>query len=108
MSYSILSISPFDKQLKRLIKKYPSLREEFLDLVDKLVQDPFQGKSLGNNCFKLRLSIKSKNKGKSGGARIITHLAVRDRKLYLLSIYDKAELQTISDKEIFDLLEFIE
>ena len=108
MSYSILSISPFDKQLKRLIKKYPSLREEFLDLVDKLVQDPFQGKSLGNNCFKLRLSIKSKNKGKSGGARIITHLAVRDRKLYLLSIDDKTELQTISDKEIFDLLEFIE
>ena len=108
MSYSILSISPFDKQLKRLIKKYPSLREEFIDLVDKLVQDPFQGKSLGNNCFKLRLSIKSKNKGKSGGARIITHLAVRDRKLYLLSIFDKAELQTISDKEIFDLLEFIE
>lgn len=73
-----------------------------------LIQDPFQRKPLGKNCFKLRLSVKSKYKGKSGGVRIITHIAVIDRKLYLLSIYDKSEIESLSDKEILDLLEFIE
>ena len=69
MNYSVLPIPPFDRQLKRLAKKYPSLKEEFLELIESLEQRPEQGTNLGKNCYKLRLAIVSKGKGKSGGAR---------------------------------------
>lgn len=70
MSYNILSIPPFDKQLKRLAKKYPSIKVEFAELLESLEQQPEQGTKLGKNCFKIRFAIASKGKGKSGGARV--------------------------------------
>lgn len=76
MSYNVLPIPPFDRQLKRLSKKYPSLKEEFLELVDSLEESPEQGTSIGKNCYKIRLAIASKGKGKSGGARLITNFVI--------------------------------
>ena len=64
MSFSIESTSFFEKQLKRLVKKFPSLKKEFGDLVEILKKEPEHGKNLGNNCFKIRLAIASKGKGK--------------------------------------------
>ena len=66
MSYRIFTIPPFDRQLKRLAKKYPSIKSDLKNLAEKLVNNPLYGKSLGNNCHKIRLAIKSKGKGKSG------------------------------------------
>jgi mRNA-degrading endonuclease RelE of RelBE toxin-antitoxin system len=86
MSYNVLSIPPFDKQLKRLAKKYPSLRNEFRQLLNSLEQNPEQGTSLGNNCYKIRIAISSKGKGKSGGARVITCVQIIAASVYLLSI----------------------
>jgi mRNA-degrading endonuclease RelE of RelBE toxin-antitoxin system len=106
MSYSISSIPKFDKQLKKLIKKYPSLKVEFIDFVKDIKRNPEQGIALGNNCFKIRLSIASKGKGKSGGARIVTHLLVLEKVIYLVSIYDKSEIETLSEKELNQLLTF--
>ncbi|MDH0659327.1 type II toxin-antitoxin system RelE/ParE family toxin, partial [Empedobacter sp. GD03865] len=60
-----------------------------------------------DNCYKIRLAIKSKGKGKSGGARVITHLFIENETIYLLSLYDKSEQNSISDKEIKDLLKLI-
>lgn len=68
MKFKIETISPFRKEAKKLIKKYPSLKSELLELGNKLSIDPFQGSNLGNNCYKIRLAIESKAKGKSGGA----------------------------------------
>ena len=104
MNYKVLSIPPFDKQLKRLAKKYPSLKLEFLALVDMLEKDPHQGVSLGNSCFKIRLAIASKGKGKSGGSRIITHVVVTEQTVFLLSIYDKSETDNLTDTELKLLL----
>jgi mRNA-degrading endonuclease RelE of RelBE toxin-antitoxin system len=73
MRYNVLTIPPFDRQLKRLAKKFPSLKTEYATLIEVLEQNPKKGTSLGNNCFKIRLSIASKGRGKSGGARVITH-----------------------------------
>ena len=78
MSYNVLAIPPFDKQLKRLAKKYPSLKNEFAELLESLEQEPEQGTKLGNNCYKIRISIASKGKGKSGGARVITNFVIND------------------------------
>ena len=107
MSYNVLPIPPFDRQLKRLSKKYPSLKEEYFELIESLEQNPEQGTNLGNNCYKIRLAISSKQKGKSGGARIITNFVVTENTVYLLSIYDKSEKENLTDKELNELLEYI-
>lgn len=107
MSYKIKTIPSFDKALKRLAKKYPSLKEEFLALIESLEDSPTQGTALGNNCFKIRISIASKGKGKSGGARVITHLLIQGNTVFLIDIYDKSEQANISDKELLLLLKEI-
>ncbi len=107
MNYDVFTISPFDKQIKRLVKKFPSLKSEYPELLKKLETNPFMGNQLGNNCFKIRMAIKSKDKGKSGGARIITHVQIIESKVFLLAIYDKSEHAGISDNEIKTLLSFI-
>ena len=76
MNYNVSSIPLFDKQAKRLAKKYPSLKCELTELFETLASEPQQGEALGNNFFKIRLAIASKGKGKSGGARIITFIKV--------------------------------
>ncbi|MDO9256212.1 MAG: type II toxin-antitoxin system RelE/ParE family toxin [Bacteroidales bacterium] len=108
MNYNVFTIPPFDKQLKRLVRKFPSLKEEYAKLVDDLENNPEKGIALHNSCFKIRLAIASKGKGKSGGARIITHVQVVDNSVFLLSIYDKSEKEDIPDKEINYLLSFIQ
>ncbi len=107
MSYKVKSIPKFEKELKRLAKKYPSLKHEYLKLIQSLKQQPEQGSPLGNNCFKIRLAVASKGKGKSGGARVITYVQVLQTSVYLLTIYDKSEQENIPDKELEELLKWI-
>lgn len=107
MNYNVKTIAIFERQAKRLIKRYPSLRVELMELIQVLKKEPVQGESLGKNCYKVRLAISSKGKGKSGGARIITNLVVIDSIVFLLSIYDKSEKSSISDKELIALLKQI-
>ncbi len=83
MSYNISSIPLFDKQAKRLIKKYPSLKNDLAAFAEQLALEPEQGKAIGNNFYKIRLAITSKGKGKSGGARIITFVKVTDTTVLL-------------------------
>lgn len=104
MSYSVKTIPVFEKQAKRLVKKYTSLKTELLELVQELKKDPEQGKAIGKNCFKIRIAIASKGKGKSDGARIITNYLVADATVYLLTIYDKAEKENLTNKELNELL----
>jgi hypothetical protein len=104
MSYKVLTIPPFDKQVKQLVKKYPSLKVELKELITQLKKEPGQGIALGNNCYKIRLAIASKGKGKSGGARVITYLTIANTSVFLLSIYDKAQQSDIEDKELLRLL----
>jgi mRNA-degrading endonuclease RelE of RelBE toxin-antitoxin system len=107
MSYNVKTIDVFEKQAKRLLKKYPSLKTELLSLIQILKSNPIHGTSLGKDCYKIRLSIASKGKGKSGGARIITHFVITDSTVYLLSIFDKSEKDSLTDKELKELLSSI-
>ncbi|NJN26349.1 MAG: type II toxin-antitoxin system RelE/ParE family toxin [Cyclobacteriaceae bacterium] len=54
--------------------------------------------------YKVRLAIASKGKGKSGGARVITFVKVIKEKVYLVSIYDKGQLDNLSKDQIVELL----
>ena len=98
----------FKKEAKKLIKKYPSIALEIQDLLDSLEIDPIQGEPLGKDCYKIRMAIASKNKGKSGGSRVITCVKVVNETVFLLSIYDKSEQENIEDSKLKSLLEINE
>ena len=107
MVYNIIPTNKFKKESKRLIRKYPSLKKELRELGSILTESPEYGKPLGNNAFKIRIGIKSKGKGKSGGGRVITYIVTEDQEVYLLLIYDKAEFETIDDKTLQQMIERI-
>lgn len=104
MSFEIIATSRFKRDIKKLLKKYISLKREFGELLDSLEENPKLGVHLGNDCYKIRLAIASKGKGKSGGARVITHFLIKDQKVFLLTIYDKSEKENISNKELNEFL----
>ncbi len=108
MSYNIKTISSFDKDFKRLHKRYRSLTDDLRQIIEQLLQNPLLGTDLGHGIRKVRMPVKSKNTGKSGGARLITYVDVIIEKsegdIYLLSIYDKSEQANISDKELRHLI----
>jgi mRNA-degrading endonuclease RelE of RelBE toxin-antitoxin system len=108
MSYNIIATKFFKKELKRLAKKFVSLKTEYADLLNLLEENPISGTPLGNDCYKIRIAIASKGKGKSGGARVITYVLNADETIFLLSIYDKSELDNISDDDIANRLNNLE
>jgi mRNA-degrading endonuclease RelE of RelBE toxin-antitoxin system len=104
MNFKVIAIDRFEKDIKRLVKKYPSLKKEYIVLVEILKINPYQGTAIGNQCFKIRIAIASKGKGKRGGARVITYVKVNLTSVFLLTIYDKSEQGNLSDSDLKLLL----
>lgn len=107
MNFNVIATSPFERKLKRLAKKHKSLKNDLVVLVNSLEQKPTQGIPLGKDCYKIRLAISSKGKGKSGGARIITYVRIIKNTIYLMDIYDKDEQANITDKELKILIDLL-
>lgn len=108
MKYGIKPVPSFLKELKRLSKRYVSIKEDVLALGRSLQMNPNQGVDLGRGLRKIRMVITSKGRGKSGGVRVITLNVVFDAdsvEILLVSIYDKTERENITMKEIETLLE---
>lgn len=119
MSYRIIAVPSFSRDAKRLSKKYASLKGELQTLQSELLQNPRLGTLIRENTYKIRLAVKSKGKGKSGGLRIITHvfeveIEVTEHEkeqrttIVLVSIYDKSEMDNLPDKELRELIDGIE
>jgi len=70
MNYNTTLADKFQREAKHLLKKYPSLKNELFELRELLGRNPFEGTPIGQGCYKIRISIASKGKGKSGGARV--------------------------------------
>ena len=102
MNVKIIPSAEFDRQFKRLAKKYKSLLDDYLSLSKELKKNPLQGSDLGGGVRKIRMAITSKGKGKSGGARVLTLsvLVSDDADVTLLTIYDKSEIENVSDEYI--------
>jgi mRNA-degrading endonuclease RelE of RelBE toxin-antitoxin system len=100
MSYSVELSANFMKEAKRLTKKYPSLKTELSELFAELEHNPTLGTPLGNDIYKIRLAIASKNKGKSGGARVLSFVKVTQTTVLLFSIYSKGDIDALTEKEI--------
>lgn len=118
MNVRVETAESFKRVVKPLLKKYPSLRGELNALEGKLLVNPTMGTPLGHRAYKIRLAIRSKGKGKSGGARVITYLQYevivsadqRENSLIvnLIAIFDKSETESISEKELKSLIEIVE
>lgn len=104
MNFKVIPSDKFKREVKRLIKKFPSIKEELTVLNTTLVKEPETGTPLGNDTYKIRLAVKSKGKGKSGGARVITYVVTEEEEVYLLTIYDKSEFSNIDDKIIKSII----
>ncbi|MCE2789230.1 MAG: type II toxin-antitoxin system RelE/ParE family toxin [Saprospiraceae bacterium] len=83
------------------------MKNDFTTLIFELVKKPKTGTYLGNNCYKIRLAIKSKGKGKSGGGRVITYVYTDHQRIYLLTIYDKSETADIQTPVLQQLIEHL-
>lgn len=114
MKVEIRVSSNFKKEAKPLLKKYPSFLDDLAQLEYELLDNPQFGTPLGHNAYKIRLRIKSKGRGKSGGARVISYLetevvvwAEKEEDwtiVNLLSVYDKSEKETLSDADLQRLI----
>jgi hypothetical protein len=116
MKVTISTIDEFDRQVHRLAKKYKSLKDDLKTLQEELMKNPLQGSDLGSGVRKIRMAIASKGKGKSGGARVLTlNVLVSNEDgvhtcaignpsgnidVTLLTIYDKNEIDNVSDEYI--------
>jgi hypothetical protein len=99
MEYLFIPTPTFEKSYKLLKKKYPSLQKDIEDFKKEFSRNPNIGDDLGAGFRKVRIAITSKNKGKSGGARIITYdLCIKEvnKTIILVELYDKSDVSTIS------------
>lgn len=93
----------FKKEFKTLFKKYKSLKNDFETLTEEIKNNPNIGVALGDGYRKIRLTISSKNKGKSSGARVVTHEIIIStdnqddtKSILFVSIYDKSEYDNVN------------
>lgn len=107
MSFNIIATEPFERKLKRLAKKYKSLSSDLSAVIEELAENPTLGTPIGKDCYKIRVAITSKGKGKSGGARMITFVRVVKNTVFLMDIYDKSEQANISAKELQMLIDIM-
>ena len=105
----IVSVSDdFAKEAKRLAKKYPSFKQDYKDFLDSIKENPLQGDEITKNIRKIRMAIKSKGKGKSGGARVITFNVltnVENGQVVFLLLYDKEDASTVKVNVVKQLVQ---
>lgn len=98
MNFEIIPTPDFERAFKALAKRHRSLKQDILEFINSLQQNPFQGDELSPGIRKIRMAITSKGRGKAGGARIITYTIVTTEKegcVFLIDIYDKADFSTV-------------
>ncbi|MDX2189358.1 MAG: hypothetical protein SFY32_05820 [Bacteroidota bacterium] len=111
MNVKIIVTPDFEKDTKSLLKKYKSLKSELQELLHLLIANPTLGTFLGKDCYKIRLSVKSKGKGKSGGLRVITNVIVKiennspTKIVNLIAIYDKSDFDSIKDIDLMRIID---
>lgn len=104
MAFEVLFSTSFQKELKRIAKKHRQILKDISTLVDQLAENPTLGTDLGQNLFKIRMSISGTSKGKSGGARIITYVRLVNESVILAEIYLKNEHSTIEIEMVINRL----
>ena len=84
MNFKIKVTPQFEKDIKKLKKKFPKIKSDLLKIINELSLNPENGTNLGDNIFKIRVPNSSIPTGKSGGFRVITYYKKNDI-LYLIT-----------------------
>ena len=109
MTVQIFASDEFSRRAKKYARKFKSFAADFSNFVLMIKANPYQGVDLGGGKRKVRLVVASKNKGKSGGFRVITYNVVENADksvaVYLITIYDKSEYSSVSDSYINQIIE---
>ncbi len=95
MSNKIIVRPTFQKQAKRLAKRYKSFPNDLQKLVDRLKENAALGTSLGGSVYKIRLAISSKTKAKTA-ARVLFPTFIKYRKLFICSQFTTKPTPKIS------------
>lgn len=103
MSFKIIPLVRFQKDVKNLRKKFPKIKVDLERLILELDENPILGIALGNNLFKIRLSNSSIPSGKSSGFRVVTYYKKNDT-LYLITIYSKNDKDSISIESLQEII----
>jgi mRNA-degrading endonuclease RelE of RelBE toxin-antitoxin system len=107
MSYEVRVVDEFKKDVKKLFKKYRSIKTDILDLIEKLEEDYTIGIDLGSNLYKIRVK-NSDIGGKSGGYRVIYYTRLTNDRVYLLTIFSKTQKENIDVKSLKPIVDKIE
>jgi hypothetical protein len=78
-----------------------------LELINELSEDPQKGTPIGKDCYKIRVAVSSKGKGKRSGTRVITFVRVTSKRVFLLDIYDKSDQINITARELKLLIKLL-
>lgn len=117
MSCKVIVLEEFKRDAKKLVKKYRSLKQELADFQVQLQENPRMGTLITENTYKVRLAVKSKGKGKRGGLRVLTYVvelrweveegesSSEETTVFLLTLYDKSDMENISDAALTELVE---
>lgn len=109
MDYGVFTTDNFEKDFKKLLKKYPTLKETFLKLTYNLKSGNFHTakaiQGFSHNVYKIRLG--DKQKGKRSGYRVIYFKLDQKKRIYLLSIYSKSDKKDVTNPEITSILKRI-
>ena len=98
-----VSFAPaFQKDVKRLRKRYPRIQQDIQPLIDQLEAGETPGDQVqgtGYTVYKVRLPNRDAQRGKSGGYRVIYYIQTL-KQIMLLSVYAKSDRSNISTGEL--------
>ena len=100
VDFAVSEADSYKKSKKELIKRFRHIDKDIKEFLLSVDTPNDLGVSLGNGFYKARIANTDKNRGKSGGYRLIALLKVVDAKIYLVYIYDKSDLQNITEEEL--------
>src|SRR3989344_9603273 len=101
----IIILPHFKRALKPLVKKHRTLLEEVKNSLKKF--DPANNIKVLEKVYKLRITVKSLNRGKSGAFRLFILVTIEKRNLGPITIYAKSEKGNLPRHELDQHLELV-
>jgi len=110
MQYDVILTPFFKRCVKKLQKRFPSVKNDIRLAIEVLLENPKVGAAIpgGLGVRKLRVKNSDMKKGKSGSYRLIYYNNEPSLEIiYLLLLYAKSDQENLSNKDLKDLLDFI-
>lgn len=96
--WKIILLPHFKRTLKPLSKKFRDLENSIIAELENF--NPIYGTLIDYNIYKIRLTTKSLQRGKSGGFRIYTYVFEVKNVIVPITIYFKSEKENLTIQEL--------